>query len=307
MKGFIKRLLREGLLDEVSDELYAKIKSNYHNDRIIVSKDESLSFDVNTIGQQELRRKPKGLWYGIGDSWIKWVKSGMPNWDHKNVYRLDIDDSKMKVIRNYGELIAFDREYGTKETYNGDRMIDWVKVAEKFSGIEIAPFIFEGHMNIEWYYGWDVASGCIWSSGVINKVEKLSDGLDDSSDKTFYDGGKSYKMDIRKDKFIHFTSKDNVDKILNEKKLKSDNSIFGVSAIWGKYSKWVLPKDTDNLVAIYFTTDTKPKTSYPEEVIWGGPVNLLTVEQISYDDAINILKKTRSNSRINTDDEVKYY
>ena len=50
MKGFIKRLLREGLLDEVSDELYAKIKSEYHNDRIIVSKDESLSFDVNTIG-----------------------------------------------------------------------------------------------------------------------------------------------------------------------------------------------------------------------------------------------------------------
>ena len=177
MKGLIKRLLREGLLDEVSDELYAKIRNDYHNDRIIVSKDDSLSFDVNTIGQQELRRKPKGLWYGIGDNWIKWIKSGMPNWDHKNVYRLNIDDSKMKVIRTYDELIAFDKEYGTNETYNGDRMIDWGKVANKYRGIEIAPFIFEGHMNIEWYYGWDVASGCIWDVSCIKNVKKLQNEL----------------------------------------------------------------------------------------------------------------------------------
>ena len=183
------------------------------------------------------------------------------------------------------------------EGYRGDVGIIVVNLSNEEYTIEPGERIAQGViMNV-------VGQGI---SDLI-KVEKLNDGLDDSSDKTFYDGGKSYKMDIRKDKFIHFTSKDNVDKIINEKKLKSDNSIFAVSAIWGKYSKWVLPKDTDNLVAIYFTTDTKPKTSYAEEVIWGGPVNLLTVEQISYDDAINILKKTRSNSRINTDDEVKYY
>ena len=74
MKGFIKRLLRENLLDEVSDELYAKIKSDYHNDRLIVSKYDSLNFDINKVGEQEIRMKPKGLWYGIGDSWLRWIK-----------------------------------------------------------------------------------------------------------------------------------------------------------------------------------------------------------------------------------------
>lgn len=311
MNEFIKTLLREGLLDEVSDELYTKIKQQYHNDRLIISKEDSLNFDTDRVGEQEIRMKPKGLWYGVGDSWLRWIKSEMPNWDHDNVYRLDIDESKMKIIRTYEELLAFDNEYGVnnqgRSFFDNGRMIDWVKVAKDFRGIEIAPYIPEGRYELQWYNSWDVASGCIWSNDIINKVEKLNDGLDDSSDKTFYDGGKSYKMDIRKDKFIHFTSKDNVDKIISEKRLKSSNSIFAVSAIWGKYSKWVLPKDKDNFVAIYFTTDTKPKTGYPEEVIWEGEVNLLTVEQISYDDAINILKKTKSNSRINTDDEVKYY
>jgi len=178
MKGLIKRLLREGLLDEVSDELYAKIKSDYHNDRLIISKEEDIKFDFNRVGEQEIRMKPKGLWYGIGDSWLRWIKDEMPDWEHDNVYQLDINESKIKIIRNFNELVAFDKIYGVENEsrmfFDNGRMIDWAKVAKDFDGIEIAPYIYEARFEYNWYYGWDVASGCIWSSDVIKDIKKLN-------------------------------------------------------------------------------------------------------------------------------------
>lgn len=178
MKGYIKRLLRENLLDEVSNELYAKIKREHHNDRLIISKYDSLDFDMGKIGQQEVRTKPRGLWYGIGDSWLSWVKSEMPDWEYDNVYKIEVDKSKIKIIRTYDELVAFDGEYGVDYEsrivlYNG-RNIDWGKVANDFGGIEISPYIYKARYEFNWYYGWDVASGCIWSNDVITDIKKLN-------------------------------------------------------------------------------------------------------------------------------------
>jgi hypothetical protein len=178
MKSYIKKLLRENLLDEVSDELYSKIKQEHHNDRLVISKFESLNFDANKIGVQEVRPKPKGLWYGIGDSWLSWIKSEMPDWEHDNVYQLDINEGRVKIIRNYEQLIEFDAEYGvdneTRVFFDNGRMIDWGKVAKDFGGIEISPYIFKARYNLQWYYGWDVASGCIWSNDVIRDIKKLN-------------------------------------------------------------------------------------------------------------------------------------
>ena len=28
--------------------------------------------------------------------------------------------------------------------------------------------------RVGWYYSWDVASGCIWGSGVIKKIERIN-------------------------------------------------------------------------------------------------------------------------------------
>ena len=61
MKGYIKKLLRENLLDEVSDELYGKIKKDHSNDRIIMSKDDSINFNPTMIREQRVGPKPSGL------------------------------------------------------------------------------------------------------------------------------------------------------------------------------------------------------------------------------------------------------
>ena len=171
MKSLIKRLLRENLLDEVSDELYRKINKDHSNDRIIMSKDDSINFNPAMIREQRVGPKPSGLWYGIGDSWIRWVRSEMEDWEYDNVFKLNINESNILKISNILELKLYDRIYGMD--YNGMRMMDWVEVAKDYDGIEIAPYINEGRFEYDWYYGWDVASGCIWNKDAITSIDKL--------------------------------------------------------------------------------------------------------------------------------------
>ena len=56
-----------------------------------------------------------------------------------------------------------------------DKMIDWPRVASDYAGIEICPYLSSKRMDEDsfWYYGWDVASGCVWDSkGITDLVEK---------------------------------------------------------------------------------------------------------------------------------------
>jgi hypothetical protein len=97
----------------------------------------------------------------------------MPDWEVDNIFKIDIDVDKILKITNSEELLAFNKNYGVKtQFYN---VIDWVKVASEYGGIEISPYNYKLRMEREvfWYYGWDVASGCIWNEGVITGVDKL--------------------------------------------------------------------------------------------------------------------------------------
>lgn len=58
-----------------------------------------------------------------------------------------------------------------KYLINYDYCMDWGKVAQEYSGIEICPYFEQNNLNIlkdgyrvnlNWYNRWDVASGCIW-------------------------------------------------------------------------------------------------------------------------------------------------
>lgn len=50
---------------------------------------------------------------------------------------------------------------------------DWIDVASRYSGIEIAPYQWKRriHPSTFWYYTWDCASGCIWDLSAIKKFE----------------------------------------------------------------------------------------------------------------------------------------
>jgi len=161
-------------IHEVSDELYNALKNVHSNDRIIMSSNSEITFRVVPIENQSIGLKPKGLWYGVGPSWVDWVRSEMPEWEVDNIFKIDINTDRMLMISTSEELLAFNKNYGTviSNYYN---VIDWAKVASDYGGIEISPYNYKLRMarEVGWYYGWDVASGCIWDEGIVTGVTKL--------------------------------------------------------------------------------------------------------------------------------------
>lgn len=143
------------------------------DDRIIMAKKDilPLKFPVN---QRSRGPKPKGLWYAIGTEWIDWVRSEMPEWEGDYLYKIDLNSNNILFLKTYDDLSSFTRKYSDEPSL--DTMnINWEKVSNEYSGIEINPYQYKARYDILWYYGWDVASGCIWDkSGIqsINKVKK---------------------------------------------------------------------------------------------------------------------------------------
>ena len=138
--------------------------------------------------KQEKGFKPDGVWYGCGDEWLKWMAHHHPDWlDRVNcVYELEIYDAFMKVITNAEQFKSFENEfwamapYQERSAHGGPidgiyQMIDWSLLAGiDWDGIEICPYLWEFRMSTSrWYYGWDVASGCIWDSEALVGEPKL--------------------------------------------------------------------------------------------------------------------------------------
>lgn len=126
---------------------------------------------------QRVTIKPSGFWYGFGSEWIDWCRSEMPNWVGKYIYSVDIGNTNVLQIKTHMELMQFSREYSRglmPQIYEEGESIDWKMVAGKYDGIEINPYINEARYQYLWYYGWDVASGCVWNLSNV-KLKLLTD------------------------------------------------------------------------------------------------------------------------------------
>jgi len=122
---------------------------------------------------QKTMAKPQGLWYGCGDSWLQWMRSEMPSWVERANYLYEIKlGSNIFKISNENEFESFERKYriNPKEwTINA-----WKKLEEQgYNGIEICPYLWSKRMRSNWYYPWDVASGCIWDGRGLFSAELL--------------------------------------------------------------------------------------------------------------------------------------
>ena len=126
------------------------------------------------VTQDNERPKPRGLWYGVGFEWLDFTTSDFTSFykedENISVFEFEVNGINLLRIKSYDELVAFDEEYSLGNTRY--RNPDWVRLAKKYDGIEIAPYIYEGRHSMFWYYGWDVASGCIWNPRSL-KIKKL--------------------------------------------------------------------------------------------------------------------------------------
>ena len=123
---------------------------------------------------QTVTVKPSGFWYGFGSEWLDWTRNEMPEWTGKYIYDIDTGNTNVLQIKTNAEMLQFNSEYKA-DVYMKDagEAIDWKKVASKYGGIEINPYQYDDAMLL-WYYGWDIACGCVWNlSGV--KLKLLTD------------------------------------------------------------------------------------------------------------------------------------
>lgn len=97
------------------------------------------------------------------------------------LYEVSLDESRMLRITNESEFDNFEAEYGVEIEYPRvtnvtvvrlQLDIDWPKVAEQYGGIEICP-LQRSRRRRAWYYGWSIASGCVWDPGTITGIEEL--------------------------------------------------------------------------------------------------------------------------------------
>jgi hypothetical protein len=141
---------------------------------------EPFEFDnTRTYDQKDVRGgygKPRGFWLSVDgpDDWKAWCESN--EWRTEALeFRMAFTvspDADVLVLTNVDELVAFADEYGVIE-HGSLHNIDWVKVAERYDGIIIAPYIWPYRLELDyiWYYGWDCASGCFWNLKMIEPVK----------------------------------------------------------------------------------------------------------------------------------------
>ncbi len=152
--------------------------------------EELLVFDPDrTYEQSEPRSfgKPHGFWVSVRgeDDWINWCTDNeffLTGLTH--AHRVDLaPDANILMVEDTDAMMAFHERYSVEDTVHvlprfrfGDeyiyksRPIGWAGVVEDYDGIIIAPYQWTRRNHLDWYYGWDCASGCIWNLSAIAAV-----------------------------------------------------------------------------------------------------------------------------------------
>ncbi len=183
MPNLLRKYIRE-LINESHFPIYAQDKLRVHHSRS--GTRESGEPQVSGYSQK-VGRKPNGLWYECQDGsamdWKTFCETGLSDgYDNRydGTYNVILKDDGYYIlhITDVHHFDKFDKMYGIPHPSFPDdpeeNLIDWPKVAEHYSGIEICPYLYKRRQT-SWYYGWDVASGCIWSPEGIEELVKAGD------------------------------------------------------------------------------------------------------------------------------------
>ena len=126
--------------------------------------------------------KPAGLYYSINHEWREWCESEMPEWVKPWNFYLYMHTDDILTISTTHQLEEFHHRY-LKKMHRYAYEVDWHKVSQNYSGIEIQRYHHLKYMTDRdmndfakhtWLYGWDVSGGCIWDLDIIKKVRRYA-------------------------------------------------------------------------------------------------------------------------------------
>lgn len=175
---------------QLLEEVYKRIQIN---ERLILGRKETVTISKqpiteikDTTSQLRSSLKPTGLWYGFGDGWIQYTKNEMPEGyfsQRKHAYKVYINKSKILSLNSDDELHSFVDTYKTRYAEFGHEEfgINWGKVGQKYSGIEMPRFeelnwrtsYQEYGKYYKFLHAWDISSGCVWRPDGVIKLRPL--------------------------------------------------------------------------------------------------------------------------------------
>lgn len=132
--------------------------------------------------------KPMGFWVSDEsrgmESWRRWARdNGFRRYAFRYEYEVMLSPkAKILYLRNHEDIDKFSVKYGYDllEVSHIQRSrpyidaIDWKRVAKKYHGIVITPYIYSQRLGTNmWYYPWDCASGCIWNARAIESIRMV--------------------------------------------------------------------------------------------------------------------------------------
>lgn len=131
--------------------------------------------------------KPRGLWlsneaeYG----WREWCESeqfALGTLAHRTDFTITAGDvlhlTTAEAIREftaeYTVEVGSMHENPDLDAILRSGTLDWGRITERYDGLAITPYQWSVRLDLDhrWYYGWDVASACIWSLGVLEPVRE---------------------------------------------------------------------------------------------------------------------------------------
>jgi hypothetical protein len=155
--------LKSLALEVISDRLYNSIDVD---DRTHMTSDESIRFNPVEQDDKHTVIKPRGLWYAIGTAWVDWVREEMPAWEGSHIYKIDINKSKILILKNWRDV---PEEYQVKHPTYGS-IPSFIMISKDYSGVELQN---PSNGTSHWDYGWDIPSGCIWDMDGIKNITKV--------------------------------------------------------------------------------------------------------------------------------------
>ena len=190
MSHSLTSVVRRALLAEAFGD-YSWVPRLDPQKRYIISSELISSVKRVPIDQQMTRMKPEGLWYGVGEEWVEYLRTNqILQGDHRYLYEVVVDPAHVLQVRTVAETIKFVREFGKRErdrwtSGEGTALVDWKRVAQRHLGVELSPHWGELRSSsitfregLDWYASWDVGSGCVWDPRGFKSLQLIATSED---------------------------------------------------------------------------------------------------------------------------------
>jgi hypothetical protein len=135
-----------------------------------LSKSDKIALDKPIPQDSSFSLKPNGLWFAYQDHWLDFLSWEYTSGFSGRKYILEVVPADSCIIlKNMEDVKNFNDEYEHLNPH-GVSYIDWSKVASRYPGIIIGPYLKEARNTYSWYNAWDVISGCVWHPSGISST-----------------------------------------------------------------------------------------------------------------------------------------